>query len=363
MKNSTLSSLLTFCLFFSLPSLIAQTDTTQTNDEEEDYSIYDNLEFVDESAKRFASVKVNGKSPDKLIFIGYDFQGSYDMELDGFGNFEGTTQKVNSTHGFRFGANIPVISKNSIIVQAGLNYWNTQYEFENSDQLDNHLSATLSENGLNTIDASVTVYKPLNETSFLLARISSATSGDYELGDLQAAKYNRYSVALLWGKKPNDFKQWAIGVSRTYRAGELNYLPVIMYNWTAENRKWGIETLFPARGDVRYNFSPRSMLFFGFDLEGTSYRIGNDKELDEPLNDLELRRSELRFRFKYERQLVGFIWISANLGYRYDYSFNVDRVPDGEEFFRGFFGDQEYLMENSLTNPLFFNFSINLVSP
>ena len=362
MKHAKSVCLLLLGYLIPFSFLVAQTDTTQTEDEE-DYSIYDDLEFVDESAKRFASVKVSGKSPDKLISVGYDFQGSYDMEADALGAFEKSTQQVNSTQGFRFGANIPVISKNSIIIQAGLIYWNYQYDFKNADNLTNPLHQTLSNNGLNTIDAAITVYKPLNETSFLLARFAAGMSGDYEFGDFQPMKYNRYSVALLWGKKPTDNTQWAVGLSRTYRAGELNYLPVIMYNWTGSNRKWGIETLFPARGDVRYNFNPRSMLFFGFDLEGTSFRIGNDKELEEPLNDLEIRRSELRFRFKYERQLAGFIWVSAKVGYRYDYSFNVDRVKDGEDFFRGFFGDQEYVMENNLTNPLFFNISVNLVSP
>ncbi len=362
MKYAKSISLILLGYFIPFSFLVAQTDTTQA-EEEEDYSIYDDLEFVDESAKRFASVKVSGKSPDKLISIGYDFQGSYDMEADAFGAFEKSTQRINSTQGFRFGANIPVISRNSIIIQAGLIYWNYQYDFENAGELSNPLHKTLSNNGLNTIDGAITVYKPLNEKSFLLMRVAAGMSGDYKFGDFQPMKYNRYSVALLWGKKPTDYKQWAVGISRTYRAGELNYLPVIMYNWTASNRKWGIETLFTARGDVRYNFNPRSMLFFGFDLEGTSFRIGNNEELEEPLNDLEIRRSELRFRFKYERQLIGFLWISAKIGYRYDYSFNVDRVKNGEDFFRGFFGDQEYAMQNTLTNPLFFNFSINLVSP
>ena len=136
-----------------------------------------------------------------------------------------------------------------------------------------------------------------------------------------------------------------------------------MFNWTSNNRKWGVESLLPARGDVRYNFSQRSMMFFGFDLEGTSYRIGNNDELITPFNDLEIRRSELRARLKYERQISGFIWVSAKAGYRINYSFNADRAEDGQDFFRGFFGDQEYVMENSLTNPLFFNISLNLVSP
>ncbi len=362
MKYLKVSCLFAFVLSLPLSTIIAQTDSTQV-EEEEDYSLYDNLEFADESAKRFASVKVNGKSPDKLISVGYDFQGGYDIDAGAFGMFERSNQQLNATHGFRLGANIPIISKNNIIIQAGLDFWNSQYDYQSPDNLTHPLHKTLSENGLNTIDLSVTAYKPLNETTFLLGRVASGMNGDYALGDFQPLNYNRYSVALLWGKKPTDSKQWAVGVSQTYRAGELNYLPIFMYNWTSSNRKWGIESLLPARGDVRYNFSPRSMLFVGFDLEGTSFRIGNDSELSEPYNDLEIRKSELRFRFKYERQLIGFIWMSAKLGYRTNYSFNVDRLEGGQEFFRGFFGDQPYVMENSLTNPLFFNFSINLVSP
>ncbi len=357
MKWFWLISLVMFCT-----TVNGQSDTTIV-EEEEDYSLYDDLEFADESAKRFASVKVSGKSPDKLIYVGYDVQGGYDMTAAGFSNFQTSTQQIDMTHGLRLGANIPVISKNNIIIQAGFDYMNSQYEFADNSTITHPLHASLNQVGFNFLSTSVTVYKPINETTFFLAQVSAATSGDYWIDEFQPMKYNRYSGALLWGKKPSDTKQWAVGLSRTYRAGELNYIPVIMYNWTSTNRKWGIETLFPARGDVRYNFSPRSMLFAGFDLEGSSYRIGNQNELGDPFNDLEVRRSELRFRLKYERQLTGFIWVSAKLGYRANYSFNVDRAPDGEDFFRGFFGDQEYVMENELTNPLFFNLSLNLVSP
>ena len=356
-RFKTTNLLFFVCLLFSTV-IFAQEDT-----EEEDYSIYDNLEFADESAKRFANIKVNGKSPDKLISVGYDFQGAYDIDAAAFGEFGQATERVNVTQGFRFDANIPVISKNSIIIQAGLSYWNTQYSFENSGELNHPLHQTLRDNGLNTINGAVSLYKPLNANSFLLTKVQASMSGDYQLANMQNMRYNRYQVAVLWGKKPTDSKQWAIGVSRTYLAGELNYLPVFMYNWTSANRKWGIESLLPARGDVRYNFSQRNMLFFGFDLEGTSFRIGNNNELAAPFNDLEIRRSELRVRLKYERQISGFVWLSAKAGYRHNYSFNVDRAENGEDFFRGFFGDQPFVMENNLTNPLFFNISLNLVSP
>ena len=348
-------------LILAFTPTFAQTDTTET--EEEDYSMYDNLEFVDEGAKRYASVKIKGLAPQKLISVGYSFQGAHELETSAFGGFPASTDKINSVSGMRMEANIPVISKNSLIMQVGGRYWESNYDFEDKSSITNPLSATLSENGLRTTGLNTTIYKPLDEFSFLLFRASADMNGDFD-SDLQGMEYMKYSVAALWGKRPSDYKQWAVGLSRTYRAGELNYIPVILYNYTSPASKWGTEILFPARGHVRYTVNSRNLLMFGFELEGNSFRIGNQgTELNDPLNDLEIRRSELRFRFVYERQLTGFIWLSAQAGYRYNYSYNVDRLEDGDEFFRGFFGDQDYIMENELTNPLYFNISINLVSP
>jgi hypothetical protein len=366
MNYRSYSLLFAFTFGLLTTTTIAQTDTTEV--EEEDYSIYDNLDFVDEGAKRFASAKIKGISPQKLITVGYDFQGSYDLETGASFGIPSETATINNTQGVRLEANIPVISKNSLIVQVGARFWDINYDIENANQFTNPIIKSLSDNGLTTMGLNSTIFKPLNETDFLLFKVDVDVSGDYNYSDFQPMKYNRYSIAALWGKRPNDNKQWALGLSRTYRAGEMNYIPVVMYNWTSVNNKWGTEILFPARGHVRYTLNPRSMLFAGFELEGNSFRIGNHKADFNPnnnpdLEDLEIRRSELRFRLMYERQITGFIWLSAQAGYRYNYSYNVDQVEDGEDFYRGFFGDQDYAFENDLTNPFYFNISINLVSP
>ncbi len=366
MKHQRYHWIFALALGLFTTTTFAQTDTTAA--EEEDYSIYDNLDFVDEGAKRFASAKIKGISPQKLITVGYDFQGSYDLEAGSNLGSLSETATVNNTQGLRLEANIPVYSKNSLIVQVGARYWDINYDIENADQFNNPMIESLNDNGLTSLGLNTTIYKPLNENSFLLFKLDAGMNGDFAMSDLQPMKYNRYSVAALWGKRPNDNKQWAVGLSRTYRAGELNYIPVVMYNWTSVNNKWGTEILFPARGHVRYTLNPRSMLFAGFELEGNSFRIGNQKADFNPndapeLDDLEIRRSELRFRLMYERQITGFIWLSAQAGYRYNYSYNVDQLEDGEDFYRGFFGDQDYAFENDLTNPFYFNISINLVSP
>jgi hypothetical protein len=45
-----------------------------------------------------------------------------------------------------------------------------------------------------------------------------------------------------------------------------------------------------------------------------------------------------------------------------DYSFDVDELESGREFFRGFFGEQEFGMVNSLGNAVYFNIGISFVT-
>jgi hypothetical protein len=218
--------------------------------------------------------------------------------------------------------------------------------------------------GINT-----TVFKPLNDKQFLLFQGSADMSGDFQLSKLMPARYLKYSAAAIWGKRPTERKQWGIGVARTYRVGELNYIPIVLYNWTDATNKWGTEILFPARAHVRRTINSRNMVFAGYELEGQSYRLYRNNEpsanFDMRREDLEIRRGEIRLRLMYEFSLKGFVWVSVQAGYRINYRYDVDRLADGAEIYRGFglVSDAPYVMVNQLTNPLYFNISLNLVSP
>jgi len=71
----------------------------------------------------------------------------------------------------------------------------------------------------------------------------------------------------------------------------------------------------------------------------------------------------LRLRAEYQRQLKGFLWVSVQAGYRYDWSFDADELPEGREFFRGLFGDQPFAQLNSLGGAIYGQVGIHLVSP
>lgn len=374
---NALSTLLILSLVFSTLVASAQVpQPTDTSSSEEDYSQYDNLNFADEGVKRFCSPKIEGLSPAKLISIGYDYQFGYTMKTDSLkrsypvnSEFLPQESKVLSSQGIRIAANIPVISNTKLVWQLGANYWEQRYTFDNPDSLKNPLLVALNNNGLRTVGLSTTLFKPLNDKQFLLFQGSADYSGNYSIKNLMPLTYLKYSAALIWGKRTTEKKQWGIGVARTYRVGELNYIPVILFNYTDIANKWGTEILFPARAHVRRTINSRNMLFAGYELEGQSYRLWDNSlpgtAADLGKENLEIRRGEIRLRLVYEFSLKGFVWMSIQAGYRINYRFDVDKLISGKEIYRafGFASNEPYVMLNELSNPLYLNVSINLVSP
>ena len=362
---------------FSSVAQVIPPDSTDTLQVEEDYSMYDNVEYSVEGAKRFCSPKIEGLSPAKLISFGYDYQFAYDISADTLNTLQSPANynlnpqdaQILRSHGMRVGFNIPVISQTNLVWQLGANYWEQRYDFKDPQNLQNPLLKTLSEHGLRTLGVSTTLFKPLNDKSFVLFQGSADYSGNYSLKSMMPLHYMKYSAALIYGKRPTELKQWGVGLARTYRVGEINYIPVVLFNWTDQANKWGTEMLFPARAHVRRTINSRNMLFAGYELEGQSYRLWNSASTDGydmRADELEVRRGEIRLRLIYEFAVKDFVWMSVQAGYRINYRFDVDRLIDGAENYRAFGLIEDtppYVMLNRLSNPLYINISINLVSP
>ena len=365
MRNTAL-----FTLFLLGGSLFAQTDTLKTPSDtaaEEDFSLYDNLVPEETAAAPWASTKIFDLSPQKLISIGYDVQGAYDINMKVMPGFPKVaadtlgTLFTKGSQGLRLGFNIPVVSKNRLTWTIAGNYLANNYRgtdypttmvVRNTDYLVGALNQGLMSAGLAT-----TVFVPFDAKRFLLMQAQGDVNGNFgisEIGDY--LNKTRVSGAVIYGKRPHDRLQWGLGLSRTYRVGELNYVPILFYNYTFPNRKWGVEALFPARAAVRRTFNSRNLLLFGYELEGQTYFL---RSTIANRADSELRRGEARLRFTYEKSLSGFIWMSLQAGYRINTAFNLDE----KEFFRGPLGKQPYLMENNAGNAPYIMFSINLVSP
>jgi hypothetical protein len=362
--------IITSFLAFCFGNVYAQKDSIV--EEVIDFSAFADAE-TPEGTKRYCTNKVLGISPNKLISIGYDYQGKHSLETshnpDNFkagdpmiyGNSSATIQ---SAAGLRLLVNYPIISNTKLLITLGGNYWRTGYNIirEPSTAITNHhISDALSQRGLTTVGLNSTIFKPLNEKHFILGFVSADANGDFTLNDSKLGEYltqPKYSAAVFFGKKRNDYSILAFGISRTYRPGALGYIPLILFNHTFQNKKWGVESVFPARAALRRTFNPRNILFFGYELEGQSYAMIN-RTANPYFNNLELRRSEIRPRITYEFALSGFVWLSLQAGYRINYSFDVDQT----DILRIIGSDKPFYIENKISNPLYFQFSLNLVSP
>jgi hypothetical protein len=193
--------------------------------------MYENLDFVDAGAKRFCTPKVFDLSPAKLISIGFDYQGAFNVDYGEWKSGDSTwvaqSGSFSGAGGLRLNANIPIISKTNIVLQGGVNYARTGFESSTNGPV-NPLHETLRSNGLTTAGINATLFKPLGDEKFIIAQASADLNGDYYLDNFTPLNYTRYSAALIYGKKKSDRKMIGFGLSRTYRVGELNYIPVML---------------------------------------------------------------------------------------------------------------------------------------
>lgn len=351
-----------YALLLASPAF-AQQDTTRVEigveeieDEEFDFGSLTPAEDV----KAFCSSRILYGGPQSLFSIGYEVQGSYDMEVGAFGTNEGQNLRVNNTREFRIDAQYPIISKNNIAVALQLNYLNTHYSFDDGSASAHPFAATLDENGLTSTSLSTVIFKPLSMKNFVIFQGGLTLNGDYTLSDMQSLAYTRFFAAAIYGWKPHDRKMWGLGISRTYLGGALNYLPVFYYQYAAADGSWGIDALLPSRFNLKRTFNKENILSVGFNFQGNTYHLNNlTVEDDNSQLEPELRRSELRFRAIYDRAITRTIWVSAQGGLRYNWQFNVD---DGD-FFRSLLSDDPFLFENNIGNPLFAQLSLNWVLP
>lgn len=345
--------------FFSLAFVMGFTVTNAQEKDtvavEEDFSQYADAELAD-GTRRFCTSKIFDQSPNKLISLGYDFQGGHTMTSGTFGGAPASTFRTNSVQGIRIAANFPIVSKTNILINLGANFWESNYVIENAST--HPMTQALNDRGLKTTGISATIFKPFNEVNYLFFQGTADLNGDYTLPEFQSLAYTRYSATVIYGWKKHDRLMYGFGLTRTYRVGEQRYIPVFLYNYTFPSRKWGIESVFPARGNLRRTINTRTLAFFGYELEGQTYRMAALKGVN-GLMDPELRRSELRIRFTFEKSIKNFIWVSAQVGMRYNWRFNLDEG----DIKRGFGSDLPYSLDNTLSNSFYFNLSLNLVSP
>lgn len=325
---------------FCFPFLLQAQDSTKT-------APSFSFEDVDETpVKVYCNQKILNQTPNKFISIGYEYQTS--SNLTAAISPRGDTRKIDAMQGLRLSFNTPLISKNKLIISLGGQYARTVFNGTNSFPYP--LFPQLVNDGLHSAGLNTTIFKPLNEKNFIILQANADANWLSPSTKNITNQAITVSAAVIYGWKKNESEMFGLGVSRTYRMGRLIYVPVILYNKTF-NDKWGTEITFPAKAHLRRNINPKSILQLGYELEGNQFALYNT---DASIAPTFLQRGEIKPRLVYERSLFGFWWLSVQTGLRVNGRFHVVDRYDGKE--------QHQIITNSLTNPFYFNVSLNLVS-
>ncbi|MHA8094134.1 DUF6268 family outer membrane beta-barrel protein [Aquirufa lenticrescens] len=336
-----------YSICFTLISFlsISQTDSTEVL---EDYSNYGEPEGV----KRYTTQKVLNQTPQKIISVGYEYNGEFHMPgiriAESFSILE--DKHVSQVNVFKAQVNVPVVATNKIIWQLGANYWGSKFAVENPGS--NAFAKQLNQTSLISAGLNTTIFKPLNETNFMIFQASADVNGLFNENAKVTSNALTISATAIYGWKKSEKNMIGTGIARSYRAGRMMYFPVLFWNKTF-NDKWGMELLLPAKGFIRYNINTSNMIQAGFELEGNQFSM----PIPSTQRDLfYIQRGELKPRIMWDKKITGFLWFSAQVGLRYNYRFDVMNKYDGKE-------DNDSYFSSKLGNPLYFNISLNLVSP
>lgn len=334
-----------YILLFTFSASAQVTDTSAVDDF--DYSKFGDAEGV----KRYATQKVLNQTPNRIVSLAYEYQGGFAMPSVPLYPTNQAPQRFNTNRlaGLRAQVNIPVVSNTKIIWQLGATYGGSAFDFK--ENTTNPFIAKLEANGMHTAGINTTVFKPLNEKNFLIFQASADVNGVFEGFDDINTKAITISATAIYGWKKSEKNMYGFGVARTYRAGQIIYVPIVLWNKTF-NDKWGMELLLPARGHLRRNFSTSNILQLGYELEGNQYWMRTPS----PNGQFFIQRGEVKPRVMWDKKLSGFFWLNVQAGFRYNYRFDVMKEYDARK-------DDQLFFRSALTNPFYFSVGINFVSP
>jgi len=185
----------------------------------------------------------------------------------------------------------------------------------------------LKNNGLGLI-----FLRPFDDQHYGVLRLKAGFRGDYNGWINFGQRYASYSLSALYGVKKSPNKEWGVGLNFTHNFNRTLAVPFFMYNRTF-NEKWGLEAVFPAYVQGRFNIDKNTILLFGPEFESQSYSIDVENSFTQRESIYHFSHSELRTGFSLERQVVPWVWFNVKGGFQFNFQTQFDATAPGAASF------------------------------
>ncbi|RNI30047.1 hypothetical protein EFA69_11055 [Rufibacter immobilis] len=305
--------------------------------------------------QELANPSVLGMGKSKGIIIRYERLPRFGMHSQGqHSNVEDARADVLRSNRFEFKAYAPLVNNPHFKLVIGGGYFLEEFNYKEPETQQYPLYQRLEDKNLRSLDGQIIMLRPINQKNYLVFRVKGELNGDYgKYSDISLTRYLRTSMEAIYGWKKSPYLSYGIGVQLGYAFGRQTIYPALLYNRTF-NDKWGVEAIFPANVTVRRNFSEKSLLYMGYKIDGATYNININTPPFDQYETVELRKSEIKGRVRWDREIYDFLWFGLETGYRYNHRFNV---YDGRK------RDANPLIENHIKDAVFFNVELFLVPP
>ncbi|WP_460553037.1 hypothetical protein [Hymenobacter daeguensis] len=292
----------------------------------------------------FANSQVVGMGPSKGLIVKYErIPGNFSLKSTAVNaGVPDYRTEVSKNANLVIKAYAPLLNHPHLKLILGLNYDRQEFQFSTPATTDQYgLYSNIENKGLSIIGAQLAVIRPVDAVHWYIFRTKTELNGDYNSNELNVSDYLKVTSEFIYGWKRSPTFAWGLGVQLGYTLGRQSIYPVLVYN-RSFNPRWGVEALFPARVLVRRNLSSSSLLFAGYEVASNNYNLKLRTPFAAPNNptvrSLELRQIDLKFRLRYEQELLSFLWTGIEAGYRYNYQLNAfdrtnstrDRIIDSQ---------------------------------
>ncbi|WP_449272031.1 hypothetical protein [Hymenobacter humi] len=292
----------------------------------------------------FANPSVLGMGPSKGLIVRYErmpkFGVASSAQVSGLSDF---STDVTKNARLSIKGYIPAWNRPHLKVIVGLSYEREEFKFEqrptNYELFDN-----IENKGLKSTAAQIAVIRPVDEVHWYLARVKGEPGRRLHLQPAHPVRLHPFfgrshlrleaqsellmgrglSVRLhIWAAQPLPGRDLQPHLQQPLGRGGIVSGP-----------RHGPLQHFAELDSVRRLHRGRLQLHRAPEPRALS-RKNPDGSVDlskKTLNSLELRETEVKFRLRWERELLSFLWMGAEGGYRYNYAFDAfDRTNADRE--------------------------------
>ena len=207
---------------------------------------------------------------------------------------------------------LPVVLRPGLKVLGSFTYYDEDFEFT-SRETNSFFSEAFHNKALRSLNASFYIIKPFRSNWFLINRLQTSLSGDFNRDNASTGQYLNYSAASVLGYRKSKNTVLGLGLfyGKDFDGGSL--VPLLAYQH-AFNNQWSVDALLPVQTALQYySANKKNVVTATVQLNGPEYNIN----LNYPAtvaNQYIFERSEVRWSLSERREIHDWLWLGVDVG-------------------------------------------------